>query len=207
MRDEIEREIKRRDRQDGPEREAAHDSGAARGGSLPIERQPFAADARGLFGRYGESENRAVHFGARGADGLARFQRDQARKFFAAFADAFGNGAQDGLLFIPWHLPCDLKCALCGADGCFGVGGAGAIRCADYCVVVGSQYFKALAFGEPFSVEIESPGLYWCFCCGSHDWSSTLSRCKLRHRCDSCKIGTSAASQTAKSSKVVIPRA
>ncbi len=193
MRDEIEREIKRRDGQDGPEREAAHDSGAACGGSLPIERQPFAADARGLFGRDGKGENRAIDFGARGADGLACFQRDQARKFFAALADAFGNGAQDGLLFIPRHLARDLKCALGGADGCFGVGGTGAIRYADYGAVVGRQYFKALAFGEPFSVEIEAPGFHWRFCCGSHEWSSNSGRYELRRSCGHCKTCTSAA--------------
>ena len=127
VRYQIQRKIKWRDGQNRAQRETAHDSRAASGGSLPIERQPFAANARGFFGRHGKRENRTVHFDASGAYGLPRLQRDQARKLLAALADAFGNGAKDGLLFIAWHLARDLKCALRGADGCFGVRGGGAV--------------------------------------------------------------------------------
>lgn len=127
VRYEIERKIKRRDGQNRSQRKTAHDSGAPRGGSLPIQRQPFATNARRFFSRHSKGENGAIHFDARGAYRLPRFQRDQARKFFAPFADTVRNGAKDGLLLIARHLARDLKCALRGAHGLFGMHGRGAI--------------------------------------------------------------------------------
>jgi len=51
---------------------------------LHIERQPFTADASGFFGGNGKCKNRAVDFGAGGADRLSGFERNAAGKLLAA---------------------------------------------------------------------------------------------------------------------------
>ena len=171
VRHQVERKIKRSDGQNRAQRKTAHDSRAAGGGGLPIERQPLAANARGLFRRHGKGENRAIYFDARGAHGLPCFQRDEPREFFAACADSLGNGAENRLLFVCRHLARDLKCALGGKHGLLGMRGSGAVRRAHDRAVVRGEHFKALAFGQPFTVEIETPSLDGHFYCSSHEWS------------------------------------
>jgi hypothetical protein len=72
------------------------------------------------------------------------------------------------------------------------VGSSGAIGCADYGVVIRSQNLEALAFGEPFAVEIEAPGSHWCFCCGAHEWSLNYAWRGAVSTCDSATIASEA---------------
>ena len=69
----IQREIERGDARDRTQRKALHDTPAASGELLPVERQVLAIDARAFFRRDCKCEDGALDFRARRFDGLTRF--------------------------------------------------------------------------------------------------------------------------------------
>ena len=70
-------------------------AGAPFGARQPVQWDDFAVDALRFLGGDLEGEDRAVDFGARGADRLARFEGNGAREFFAAGGDAGADLFQD----------------------------------------------------------------------------------------------------------------
>ena len=83
VRDEVEREVERRDPGDRPERDAAHVADAALGAGQPVERHDLAVDPLRLLGGDAERERGAVDLDARRLDRLARLERDRAREVVA----------------------------------------------------------------------------------------------------------------------------
>jgi hypothetical protein len=119
--DQIQREIKRRDAGDGTERKPFDDAPTPGSRLLPIQRQIFAIAANRFFGGNIEGENGAVHFAAGALDGLARFERNGAGKFFFALVDAGRNLAQNALAFEgrqPRVVPKALTAAAMAASAC-----------------------------------------------------------------------------------------
>ena len=86
VRDEVEREVERRDAGDRPERHAAHVRDAALGAGQPVERHDLAVDALRLLGGDAEGERGAIDLEPRGLDRLARLERDRAREVLLARA-------------------------------------------------------------------------------------------------------------------------
>jgi len=97
MRDQVQREIERRDARDGAEWKSLHDTPASGRVLLPIEGKVLAINARGFFRRNVEDEYGAVHFSARQFDGLAGFLRQRAGEFVAAFGNRLRHAPQHAL--------------------------------------------------------------------------------------------------------------
>ena len=88
VRNQVQREIERRDAGDRAERKTFDDAPTPGGRLLPIQRQIFAVAANRLFGGDVEGKDGAINFHASALDGLARFQRNGAGKFFFAIVNA-----------------------------------------------------------------------------------------------------------------------
>ncbi len=94
MRDEVEREIKRRDAEDDAARNALRPARAPRTKRLRVERHDFAGKAARFFRCDSESPDGAIHFAARGSDGFARFNRNRAGELVASRFDTVGDTSQ-----------------------------------------------------------------------------------------------------------------
>src|SRR5581483_4398847 len=88
VRDEVEREVERRDAGDGPERHAPDLGTPSLVPRQPIERDDLAVDALRLLRRDLEREDRAVDLDAGRLQRLPRLERDRARELVAALRDA-----------------------------------------------------------------------------------------------------------------------
>jgi hypothetical protein len=153
---EIDGEIKRRDAGDGAERETADDAPAAGGEFLPVEREIFAVDASGFFGRHVESEDGALDFGAGGFDGLAGLLRESAGKFFLALGHGGGNAAEDALALEGGQAARGAEGLDGGGDGGFGMFAAALHYAGDQAAVVGSANLDDIAVFPPPAVYEET---------------------------------------------------
>src|SRR5580698_4415850 len=97
VRYQVQGKIKRSDASYWAKGETFDNAPASGGGLLPIQRQIFSVAANRLFGGNVESKNSTVDFVASALDGLARFQRQRAGKFFSAIVNAGRNLAQNSL--------------------------------------------------------------------------------------------------------------
>jgi hypothetical protein len=110
VRDEVEREVERRDAEHGAAREPAYDGHPAGGGRIGVEPLDVAGEPPGLLGRPPERRDRAGDLAARPHQRLAVLRRDHPGELLGALGDprrdvVEGRGAYvggRGLRLVPY---------------------------------------------------------------------------------------------------------
>ena len=100
VRHQVQRKIERRNRQHRTHRKALHQPPAIFIALGQIERNGFAAKARGFFRRGLEGEHGAIHLGARQAQRLARLGHDELREALLLL-DQRGRNVFENLAALP----------------------------------------------------------------------------------------------------------
>ena len=158
MRNQVQREIKRRDTSNWTKRKTFHDAPTPDRRLLPIQRQIFAIAAYRLFGGDIKRKYGAVNFHASALDGLARFQRNRAGKFIFAIANAGSNPVQNPLPFEGGQPPSSSEGLDGGGNSGFRVFAASLVDMRDKRAVVRRTHVDDIALFQPLPVQKETVG-------------------------------------------------
>ena len=161
MRDQVQREIERRDARDGAEWKSLHDTPASGRVLLPIEGKVLAINARGFFRRNVEDEYGAVHFSARQFDGLAGFLRQGAGKFFTALGHGLRHAPQHALALEGRQAAGGSKSLDGGGDRSRGMLAPGLDDSPNHAAIEGRADFDEIAVFHPSAVDEETVGCDW----------------------------------------------
>src|SRR6266545_2583537 len=174
MGQQIQREIERGDARDRTERKALHDTPAASGELLPVERQVFAIDARAFLRRDCKCEDGALDFRTRRLDGLTRFLAQRAREFFFPLRDPFGNPPQHPLPLERRQAPGSAECLYCSGDGSLRMLAPTLVYAPDDGAIVRGFHLHQVAFFDPSAVYQEAVSCDVCdrHLCHMFGWTS-----------------------------------
>ncbi len=161
MRHQVQREIKRSDSGDRPQREAAHNAPASGGELLPVERQILSVEPRALLGGNVEGEDGALDLGARGLDGLACLLRHGAGKFLFALGNVFRHSPQYALAFKSRQPPGRPESFNRRRNRSLGVFPPALEDRSDYAAVIGGPNLDWVTFFDPFAIDKKALRAGW----------------------------------------------
>ena len=156
MRDQIEREVERRQRGDGTAGKAARQPDAPRRRRVQIERQNVAAQPPCLVGGERKDEPRSLDFGPRIANRLARFVHDRLSELLRLRRDTVLDGAQNREPLRRRQPPRARERRVGGVDRHFGVCQVGECDFPNYSSVVGTVDRACRSARHPFPRQILS---------------------------------------------------
>lgn len=122
---EVQREVERRDGEDGAARKATEDGGAAHAAGRGVEPEGLAGGAAALVGREREGVDGAAHLAARELDGLAAFIADQRGELLGVPDQQGRHAAEDLGAAVGRHGTRGRKGARGRGRGCLHLDGAG----------------------------------------------------------------------------------
>ena len=144
----------------GPSGKATDDTPASGGIFLPVERKIFAVDASGFFGSDLEGEDGAVHFGARGFDGLAGFLAESASEFLFALRHVSHDLTENALALEGGQAARGAEGADGSGDGGFSVLFSTLHYPSDKRTVIGRSDFDEVSVFVPAAIDKKSVGCY-----------------------------------------------